>query len=149
MTRHVTPVTATLFGRGRPVQAGVSLFTPWSRFMPKVLMLGRDQPVRFALYPDIGGSARPMVFPSLDRLCRRIHRERDGAAIELLDAPLMLGGEALADCVSIWTRDAAGMRDRFLGAAFAEGRDRQQLQAALYDAEPFLAWDSYADVEAA
>lgn len=100
------------------------------------------EPPRFALFKEIHSLARPIIFPSLDALCARIHRDRRGRGIELQAAPLLFRqGQEPVDGVSIWTRSDEGLRDGFLGYVWADGLDRQGLEAALYAREPVAVHD--------
>lgn len=134
---------------GPEVRAAISLFRrPRMPMPPAQAAIARgasdsaqpsepDRPVRFALFKEIHSLARPIVFPDLDALCARIHRDRAGRGIELQDAPLLFRqGEPPVDGVSIWIRTDDGLRGDFLGYAWADGRRRQALEAALYAREP-------------
>ena len=89
--------------------------------------------VRFALIPTLSKATKPTVFASLDNLCRRIHRLRGEAPLQLEDHTLYLQGDGLegrrAD--AFYTLAESGTRDRFLGWAWLDGASWRALQAAL------------------
>lgn len=91
---------------------------------------------RFALMTDLQPSTRPIVFPDLDGLCRAIHRRRGAAGLELVDVTLNGWRDQPRAAVQIWRRDDLGQRERQLGFAWLDGRDRRALEAALYRQQP-------------
>jgi hypothetical protein len=89
--------------------------------------------VRYALLPELSPTAKPVVFPDLDSLARRIHRDRDGQTLDLTEIEdLELQGRPDATRgVAVWTLDAGNDRDRFLGFAWLDGGGLQLLQLGL------------------
>lgn len=88
---------------------------------------------RFALFTKIDPVTKPRVFPDLDSLARAIEREREGAALELVDFE---GFEFEGDdrgrlVVEVWALDAGNNRDRLIGRAWCDGRSQDALRSAL------------------
>ncbi|MBW8815561.1 MAG: hypothetical protein JF588_19240 [Caulobacterales bacterium] len=87
----------------------------------------------FALLPELGPFARPVILPSLAALARRIHRLRGDDGLELRHATVLFRdrGRTVTEVLAI--EEASGRRRR-IGFAWHAGRPWEALQAAL-DAE--------------
>ena len=93
--------------------------------------------VRFALVEHLGRGGRPIVFRSLDALCRAIHRRRRGAPLQLADHKMHMGGKwGERRTVGVYTQSDTGQPISFIGWAWLDGASWRALQAALYDVEP-------------
>lgn len=76
--------------------------------------------------------SKPVAFASLGDLAQTLHRDRDGAAIQMFEAPLFVFGEEAARTgVSLWTLDADGGQARYLGWAWLDGAGHRALRGAL------------------
>ena len=92
--------------------------------------------VRFALLQTL--TSKPIVFASLDQLCRRIHRDRRGGKLQLKDDKVHLDGRSTegSRMVAVYTLSESGTPQGFLGWAWLNGASWRALQAALFAAEP-------------
>ncbi len=92
---------------------------------------------RYALLTDVETpGAKPRPFPTLAALARRIHADRRGEPLQLLDARLMLQGDAAPGRAGVAVYADTGESRRFIGWAYLGGGDRLALQAALFAAQP-------------
>ncbi len=94
--------------------------------------------VRFALIHTLTNATKPTLCSSLDSLCKRIHRARGEATLELQDFTLHLQGDGLEGrrAVAVYTLSDTGMRERFIGWAWLDGASWRALRAALYAIKP-------------
>jgi hypothetical protein len=93
----------------------------------------------YALLTSAQPSAKPWVFPTLDALARRIHRDRRGEALDLRTTKINVPPFGQRTVTAIYALDQVGGRARFLGYAWARGQSREALQAALQAVEPNMA----------
>ena len=87
-------------------------------------------PAAYALLPRLSQPVRPHVFPSLQALARRIHRERAGEALQLRPAQVRFR-DRIRDVTEVLAVDEAGGRTRRIGYAWHAGRPAEALRAAL------------------
>lgn len=89
--------------------------------------------VRFALLPTFAPGMKPVVFPDLDALARKIQRDRGLAGLDMTEIEDLEfhGRPDAARGVQIWTTDASNSRDRFLGYAWLDGGGLEVLMSAL------------------
>ena len=92
--------------------------------------------VRFALLTSL--TSKPIAFAQLDQLCRRIHRDRRGAQLQLKDHKVHLDGDGPEGrrMVGVYTLSESSTPSGFLGWAWADGASWRALQAALFAVEP-------------
>ncbi|MFN4176460.1 hypothetical protein [Phenylobacterium sp.] len=88
----------------------------------------------YALLPHLRPGARPLGYPSLRALARRIHRDRAGHALQLRNATLSFQDRA-RPVIEVLAEDQASGSVRRIGFAWIAGADAftgpQVLQAAL------------------
>ncbi|RZJ19095.1 MAG: hypothetical protein EON91_02560 [Brevundimonas sp.] len=89
--------------------------------------------VRFALLPRLDATVKPVVFPDIHALARKIQRERGLQALDMTEIEdLELAGRPDAHRgVQIYTLDDGNNRDRFLGYAWLDGGGLETLKSAL------------------
>ncbi|MDP3853176.1 hypothetical protein [Phenylobacterium sp.] len=91
----------------------------------------------YALLANLHPLTKPMVFADLSALARRIHRDRQGQALQLRNDRVHLAFDgSIRRVVAVYGEDQVGQRTRFIGYAWLNGRDWEALQAALDAAEP-------------
>ena len=110
--------------------------TPCRKAMLELRRPYMPNDVRFALLPTL--TSKPITFPKLDQLCRRIHRERRGAPLQLKDQKVHLYGDGPEGrrMVGVYTLSDSSTPSGFLGWAWADGASWRALQAALFEVEP-------------
>lgn len=84
----------------------------------------------YALLPDLAYPAKPIVYPSIAALARRIHRDRRGEAIVLRPRYLEHGGRVRA-VTEVLAEDQFAARHRRIGFAWTAGRPLEALRHAL------------------
>lgn len=100
---------------------------------PTMLRTPDSGPARFALLPRFDATVKPIVFPDLNSLARRIQRERGEQAIDLIEVgDLQFHGRPDARTgVQVFTLDDTGGRDRFIGYAWLDNGGMETLRSAL------------------
>ncbi|WP_296166558.1 hypothetical protein [uncultured Brevundimonas sp.] len=96
---------------------------------------------RYAVFPTPDRPSEPgRTFAALDKLAAHIHRVRRDQAIQCVDAPLQLAGDAAPrKGVSVWTLTDTGERRDYLGWCYLGGSGQRTLEAALFALRPQLA----------
>lgn len=120
--------TAAQLAAESPVSAPVHVFRNYFR-RPAMA-----EGTRYALVREPDNSiAKPSVFGDLHHLARAIHRDRNGAPIQMVESDLLFQGEETPrKGVNVWTLDPFSMdRKDFLGWAYLNGGDRFLLLAAM------------------
>jgi hypothetical protein len=84
----------------------------------------------FALLPKVGFGLKPVVFPTIYDLARRIHRDRGHEALDLQPATFRFAG-AFWKGVEVLAIDQRSERTRRIGHAWISGRPIEVLKAAL------------------
>ena len=90
--------------------------------------------VRFALLTKLDPLTKPVAFPDIDALARRIQRDRglQGLDMEAVEDLELAGRPEPTPAIKVWTTDVDARRDRFLGYAWIDGRsDLEVLKAAI------------------
>lgn len=93
----------------------------------------------YALLTSARPSAKPWVFPDIDGLARRIHRDRRGEALDLRTTKINVPPFGIRRVIAVYGQDQVGGRTRFIGYAWARGQSREALEAALQAVEPSMA----------
>lgn len=89
---------------------------------------------RFALLTKLDPLTKPVVFPDIGALARRIQRDRglQGLDMEPVEDLELAHRPDPTPAIKVWTTDAGDNRDRFLGYAYVDGgNDLEVLKAAL------------------
>lgn len=116
--------------------AAHGLIFPASQIPDRILLRRRPTmaaDVRFALLTRLDPPAKPIVFPDINALARRIQRDRglQGLDMEDVEDLELAARPEPTPAVKVWTTDVDGARDRFLGYAYVDGHDLEVLKAAL------------------
>lgn len=94
------------------------------------------QGASYALLSRVDGHTKPAIYPSLDALARRIHRDRGVRALELKPATVTFKDHA-RDCTEVLALDEGDRIER-IGFAWIARGDWRVLQVALDAALPRL-----------
>ena len=94
--------------------------------------------VRFALIASLSPGLEPSTFTDLKGLCRRIHKLRGTAALQLKPYTLHLYGDPPEGrrAVAVYVLAEDSSSERFVGWAWLDGGDWRQLRSALFALKP-------------
>lgn len=93
-------------------------------------------PADYALLTTQATAAKPIAFPDIQALARRIHRERRGEALLLSPQTLRFQDGEIRKVTVVYGVDQIADRRRFIGYAWHKAGDWRALEAAIEAVEP-------------